>query len=1489
MQYGLTQPQTRIWNNERIYGNPAMHNILGLVRIRKNIRIEKLSEAIELFIANHAGVTLQIHEHNGEPMQVFKAYEPAQIDFFDFSSADDPAASFEQWLDRLRQTGFTLLNGPLYYFAMFKIGSNDMGYVGKFHHIISDGWSLQIAGESIARYYSQLINDAPCSVEAAPSYVDVIEQEQVYLQSERFLKNKSFWNDKFAVLPETMAIANHRETAASRKTCTLDSSLSAEIRTFIAEHRLSVNSLFISSVLIYMHAVMNEDDAIIGTPVLNRSGKKEKNTFGMFASTMPFRKTITETAEIGTFLRETARELMGCYVHQKYPYNLLAGDLNLQKQGHEALFDLCVNYYSIKFSPDFDGSPYENTEIFNGNQPYKLQIVIRDWEEDGRIAVDFDYRIQEYSEIQIDKLGEQLLNIIRFIISKPHSRICDIALLTPQEHHELIHNLNATSSPYPSAVIITRMFEEQVERSGLQTACRMGEASMSYSVLNERANRLARFLRGKRIGAGSVVGIASPHSFELITAILAVLKAGGAYLPVDPHSPADRIRYMLEDSGAVLLLRDEALTGGFSLAVEEYILQDEAIYEEDGANLSPVSGPGDLAYIIYTSGSTGQPKGVMVHQQGLVNYIYWANKTYTAQDPEVFALYSSIAFDLTVTSIFTPLIGGHQIVIYRDDSSEFVLQRIIREQQASIVKLTPAHLSLLQDMNFDQTKVKTFIVGGEDLKVSLAKRIYENFRGNLNIFNEYGPTETVVGCMIHRYDYTKDQRSSVPIGLPADNVMIYILDRSLRPAPVLTKGEIYISGDGVALGYRNKPELTAQKFVDNPFISGKKMYRTGDVGMWLENGVLEYKGRIDSQVKVRGYRIELGEIANVLSEYIGILQTAVKLLEHGDGSKYICAYYQSNQEISEVVLETYLYSRLPGYMIPHHLIRVPSFPVTQNGKIDVKQLPAPSFSRHSAAEPVQARDNREAILSDVWKEVLKLPVVGIFDDFYALGGDSIKAIQIASRLHQRGIQLLARDIMAYRNIAKLAMHAVTQTQSPAHSTATGEISFTPIVSWFLNQQLTAPHRYTQTVLLRLTTPAAADVLEQSFRKLITHHDALRLSFTPERGLFYNDALSEKQFSLLPHTPGLNGTASNEDERHHVFKQLIGQLDISSRLPIGAALIDYPGRQQELLIVAHHLVIDGISWRIILEDLFNVYRAIQENTDIMLPDKTASYQEYAAAVQSLSESESIRQERNYWLEAAENRAVLPLRYGAETADYASRQTVTGELTEAATEALQREGVRAFQAEAQVMLLAALSATLRDWAGLEDFTYEIEHHGRHLDALDVTRTVGWFTTMYPLRIRAEGTSQELITHVKEQLRSVPNQGIGYGILKYLTSELPRDKGPSQLRFNYLGSFDSQAQSGDYIYAHDAVFPAMAEYEALTAVIEINCMIAERKLHYSIQYSQNNFNRGSMEEFNRLYSANLVRLIDLAASQSEISFTPSDFEFAGVSQQDLDTLFE
>ncbi|MFD2879183.1 condensation domain-containing protein [Paenibacillus rhizoplanae] len=397
------------------------------------------------------------------------------------------------------------------------------------------------------------------------------------------------------------------------------------------------------------------------------------------------------------------------------------------------------------------------------------------------------------------------------------------------------------------------------------------------------------------------------------------------------------------------------------------------------------------------------------------------------------------------------------------------------------------------------------------------------------------------------------------------------------------------------------------------------------------------------------------------------------------------------------------------------------------------------------------------------------------------------------------------------------------------------------------------------------------MLEQSFRKLIAHHDIFRLSYTPERGLFYNDDLSQKHFCLHLHTSGLNGTASKADQRLNTFNQLVGELNISKRLPIQAALIEYPDQRQELLIVAHHLVIDGVSWRIILEDLFNTYHSMQEGKDIMLPDKSDSYQEYAAAVQALSESESIYQEREYWLEAAGYRTKLPLPSGIKTSSYASRQTMTGELSEGATEALQREGVRVFRADAQVMLLAALSVTLSDWAGLDDFTYEIEHHGRHLDALDVSRTVGWFTTIYPLRIRVQGTFEELIHHVKTQIHSVPNYGMGYGVLKYLTGGLPRDKEPSQVRFNYLGNFDSQPMNDNYIYVHDTVLPAMGEQEALTPVIELNCMIAEHKLHYSIQYSREIYNRESMEEFNRLYSANLLRLIDLASSQTCISFFP------------------
>ncbi|MCC2447395.1 amino acid adenylation domain-containing protein, partial [Bacillus cereus] len=1058
MTYNLTHAQKRIWYNEKIYGNTSMHNIIGLVRIKKDIDFSKLTEAINIFIKKNDGIRIQIDEKTGEPVQYIENYKKVDIDFFDFSNQDNPSSQLDSLLDKIKKERFNLLNSKLYYFAMFKLGPNDVGYFGKFHHIIADGWAINITGQQISKYYTLLANEEDIDLEEIESYsyIDTINKEKIYLKSERFIKNKMFWNNNFYRLPESLYINKNNDLRANRKSFFIEKTLSSNIRNYVVEHESSINALFVSAVLMYKYLTTREKDLIVGTPVLNRTGKIEKNTFGMFTSTMPFRISIDTNVPSGQFIKNTIKSLKGFYLHQKYPYNLLVSDLELRKKGYEGLFDICINYYNTKFDRLFDESTYENHEVFNGEQPYKLQVVISDWKEHGMFKLDLDYKLSEYSESQIEKMYEHLTNIIKFIIDFPEKTIAEVDMLSEDEKEELIYKLNMNECNYPSSKTFVQIFEEQVYQNPERIACYFEGKYLTYGELNELSNKLANFLRYKGIENGKVVGIAALPSFELIVSIISVLKLDGTYLPIDPATPSDRINFMLKDSGASLLLKNCTLEGT-SFNGNVYELNDDSLYTGNGSNLEIETIPESLAYIIYTSGSTGEPKGVMVTNKSLLNYVWWANQTYLTNKNEVFACYSSISFDLTITSIFTPLIGGNSIAIYRDNTDEYVLFRILKDRLTTIVKLTPSHLSIISDLKLEDSNVKKFIVGGEDLKVSLAKRIHNNFGGKITIFNEYGPTETVVGCMIHKYNISNDLDNSVPIGNPAGNVSIYILDHFLKPVSFNVKGEIYVSGPGVAKGYLNKPQLTQDRFLDNPFIPGKKMYKTGDMGMWLENKTIKYFGRSDDQLKINGYRIEIGEIESTLSKYPGITNVAVKILEDFNGSKHLSAYYSSEEEIPEKALITHLHTTLPSYMVPRRIFYLNPLPLTINGKVDKNKLPINDFNNLPNTHYQDARNDVESIFIKVWRDIFRSKTIGIHDDFFSLGGDSIKAIQLMSNLNKYGISISVKDIMTHRSISKISKYSSNNSISYNQNILSGTVKPTPILLWFMENNFNNIH------------------------------------------------------------------------------------------------------------------------------------------------------------------------------------------------------------------------------------------------------------------------------------------------------------------------------------------------------------------------------------------------------------------------------------------------
>ncbi|WP_255298240.1 amino acid adenylation domain-containing protein [Brevibacillus dissolubilis] len=1490
MNYPLSHPQKRIWYIEKFYPNTSMYNIGGLVRIRGNVNFVILEKAIQLFIQKNQGLHLQITEQDGEPRQYVQPYQKQPLRYLDFSQAIEPVKAADEWAENEFRTGFTFYDSPLYDFALLHISEVENAYFVKLHHIVSDGWTILLMTEQISRFYEKLLAGEEVDESVTSSYIDYLEQEQNYLHSPRFEKSKAYWNSRMSNLPQQFLYKSSDSVVGCRLRTYLEADMSCKVQEFVKNHKCSLNTLFTALVFVYLYKTTGQDDIMIGVPVLNRSGVKEKSIVGMFTSTMPFRATVPQELSMAEWIKEVDDGLRQCLFHQKYPYDLLVQDIQLTQKGYDNLFQWCVNYYNTKLNNVLDGVPLENDEFYSGHQSYSLQLVIKEWTGTDKLELQWDYKTSDYTETQMKRLYQQMMYLLEQVMAQPEQSVKDLQLLRESERQELLFQRNQTAADYPQETVHL-LFERQVEATPDAVGVIFADQRYSYRQINERSNQLAHTLREKGVGPGTLVGLMTTHSVETIIAILAVLKAGGAYVPIDPAYPLDRLNYLLEDCGTRLLLTNLGVPDGVNFTGDVIFLTDDSYYHADTTNLEAINSLTDPAYVIYTSGSTGQPKGAIIEHRGLTNYVWWAKETYIRNRDDVFALYSSLSFDLTVTSIFTPLIHGNAIAVYAEDQHEFVLHRILREKTATILKLTPAHLSLIKHEDNRDSTVHTMIVGGEDLKAAVAHEVAESFGGHLTIYNEYGPTETVVGCMIHRYDPSTDTGSSVSIGKPITNAQIYLLDQHLQPVPDGVTGEIYISGDGVARGYHNRPELTRERFIADPFRTGSRMYKTGDLAVWEEDGNMLYLGRSDTQVKIKGYRIETGEIENHLLQFPGVRDAVVIDRTDAQGNIYLAAYLTADQAIPAVVLKNDLASYLPTYMIPTYLLFIGEIPLTPNGKVNRSALPDPTTMELD--NTVTNQEIQEKLLA-VMRETLQHEEISIRDNFFLLGGDSVKAIRIVSKLQAEGLYAQVKDILSYPVFAELA--AAIESKQPTiarQHPAEGAVKPLPISEWFHQQSFANPHHWNQSVLLTLKKEVSADLLSRAWSRLIAQHDSLRLVYDPARqAMVYDQTLTDAPVPIEVY----DLADLDPEDQSNLLKQQAATCKAGLHLEKGflfrIALFNIGAGSQQLLITAHHLIIDAVSWRILLEDLTTLLEADRNGSiEVKLPAKTHSVQAWAEALHEYSKSMNmLTDEQSYWQSVVQGPSLaFPIDHDHGPDELAVCETISAHLSEELTRLLVSKANQAYHTQTNDLLVTALAATIHDVMPKGEVMLELEGHGREplFEHIDLSRTIGWFTSMYPIRLQVTDTDPNiLIKSIKEQLRHVPQKGIGYGILRYLSKTITHDA-QGLVRFNYLG--DSNI-GNDWLSLSPLQHGAeSSSVNHLTALIDIQAMITDNVLTVQLIYSSRKFASSTMNRILAAFMQNIEKMVNHCCGREETDFTPSDFDTVDLSQDDLDALFD
>ena len=764
-------------------------------------------------------------------------------------------------------------------------------------------------------------------------------------------------------------------------------------------------TVFVTALGICLHKYANHEDVIVGAVIHEQYGD-----VASLNQTLALRNEVKGSMTVRQLIENIRRTLFEAYQNQRYPFKRIIELLEIEYPVNRApLFNVVVMLDSINNK--------RNAEHLRNDVTLSLS------RKEGGASGVIEFNTSLFQRQTVELFAEHYVKIVHEIIDNPARPISDLELLSQDEKHEVVFEFNRTGKDYPKTRAIHQLFEEQAAKTPGNLAVAFNAQRLTYHELNSLANQLAHRLRKMGVGPGVMVGLFMDHSFEAVIGALGVLKAGGAFVPLDPAHPKARLSFVLEDAAIEIVVTQSHLARklpGSDLSIVHPDSSRNAL--EDDRNPEGGAGPEDLAYVIYTSGSTGEPKGVMIHHSALVNYTWWAKDVYLRGEKLAFPFYSSLAFDLTVTSIFTPLVTGNEIVVYAWEGREPPLVKILNDNQTDALKLTPSHLSLIKDRDNSASRIKRLIVGGEAFETKLARQVYDSFGGKVEIFNEYGPTEATVGCMIYEFDPEKDTRAFVPIGRPADNAQIYILDHRLNPVANNMIGEIYISGDGLAHGYLNRPGLTAERFIENPFLPGQEMYKTGDLARRLHDGRLEFLGRADDQIKFHGYWVELNEIKCALNQHPQVRNSVVLVTKDRNNNDVMVAYYVSRRELENEELRSFLAQSIFEETIPNVFVHLKRLPLTLNGKPDMRALPTLDEVRKRMRRTfVAPRNETESALAGIWSDVLAIDRVGIYDHFFDLGGHSLMATQIISRVRDAfQVELPLRVFFESPTIADLA-------------------------------------------------------------------------------------------------------------------------------------------------------------------------------------------------------------------------------------------------------------------------------------------------------------------------------------------------------------------------------------------------------------------------------------------------------------------------------------
>lgn len=1464
--YAVSSAQKRMFVLNNIEGTGTAYNMPAAFEVKGPLDKYRFESAFKELIKRHEAFrTSFMLENNMELVQIIHEEIAFEVNYkeIDGNKIDEIITNFIK--------PFDLSKPPLLRVELLKL--NDMMHIIllDMHHIISDGISQGILVNEFTKLYR-----GETLPEITIQYKDFSEWQNNFLKSEMMKRHENYWLNKFkGEIPVLSMITDYprpnlQNFEGDSVRVLINKVIKDGINKLVEQTESTLCMVLIAILNILLSKYSGQEDIIIGLPIAGRKHADLENVIGLFVNTLAMRNYPNGNKTFLEFMYEVKSDSIKAYENQDYQFECLIDKLGVQRDiSRNPIFNILFVMLNTEFSitqvKDLEFKPY----LFQ-NKVSKFDIVINANEQEDLIYLDLIYCSKIFKRETIESLGRHFVKILEEAISCPEIKLSDIEMLDFQEKKKLLQ-INNTKADYPKEKTIKQLFEGQAAKTPENIALVYQGSEISYRELNEKSNQLARVLIEKGADSGTIVGIMVEQSIDMVLAILAVIKSGAAYLPIDFTLPQDRIDYMLLDNKTKILICSEQTLQ--DLKFEGTILKVEhaLIGYKDKSDLPNANCSRDLLYVIYTSGTTGVPKGVLIENISLVNYISWfINKTNVSSKDRTILL-SSFCFDLGYTNLFSSILSGGQLHIlskdeYRDPGK---ILNYISNFAITYIKCTPSMFGLIVNSKefLNQSYCNTLqwiLLGGEQINL-VDVEVYHNLYHNTQILNHYGPTETTVGAITHVIDFSriKDYKSTPTIGKPISNTKIYILDKYLKPVIQGAIGEIYISGDGLARGYLNQPQLTKEKFIDNVLIPGERMYRTGDLARCSNSEEVEFIGRIDQQIKIRGYRIEAAEIEYQILRSSLVKETFVTAKTDCNGNKYICAYIITmNDNISVQELREFLVKRLPDYMIPQYFIKVDKISLTPNGKVDIKALPECEDSIETGVLYSEPRNETEVLLAKVWEKILKVDRVGINDNFFFLGGDSIKAVQVKASLDKLKLDL--KDLFMYPTISELSKFVYRYEKEIKQEIVEGEVQLSPIQKMFFDSNFEDMHHWNQAVMLFKKERFDEDILVRIFTKILEHHDALRMVYC------------FKGNKVLQHNRGIEGQLFDfeiidldTDDYATVIEteanRIQGNIDLENG-PLMKICLFKTDKGHHLLIVIHHLVIDGISWRILIEDFSTLYRQILTGEELSLPLKTASFMEWTNKLSEYANSDTLLKEFDYW-----NGVIKTPLYQLTKDTKTNEQNrimdsdlVVVTLTEEDSGRLLRHTNQVFNTEINDILLTALGLTIKNWQGSDYVLIDLEGHGREeiIRDINISRTVGWFTSIYPVVLDMSKSASlfHQIQAVKETLRSIPNKGIGYQILRYLASNnIEQLKGiNTEIRFNYLGQMDD-LKTEVFGISDMSVGESLSLRSKRRYLLDIVCTVVEGEFKFKFDYNKNMFGSETIEKIALDYKEFLLKIIN------------------------------